>query len=108
MLGESHLPDDGAELPQPDAVLDLSDSGAEADFTSPLLISVIKSLLGEMQPGQVLEVRARTSTGQVDLAALCRRVGCIRLDVEEEANWIYLFFRKERKATRPSKPSASF
>ncbi|HEY0069928.1 MAG TPA: sulfurtransferase TusA family protein [Chloroflexia bacterium] len=85
-----------AELPLPDAVLEVSTKDADSGFICASLTPLIKSKLREMEGGQVLEVHVDDPAARLDIPAWSRLSGNTLLRVvEEDAERTRFYLRKK-------------
>ena len=84
-------------LPQPDAVLEMTQVSAAEGAMCALLTPAIKAKLREMAGGQVLEIRVNDPTAREDIASWCRLSGHDLLAaIEESPALLRVFVRKKQ------------
>lgn len=82
--------------PARDALLEFYPQGSDTASTCALLTPMIKSKLGGMQSGQVLEVRVNDPAAQGDVEAWSRMTGNPLLKMVEDEGPILRFFVKKK------------
>ncbi|HEX6544532.1 MAG TPA: sulfurtransferase TusA family protein [Ktedonobacterales bacterium] len=84
-------------LPQPGAVLDMTQVPAAQGAMCALLTPAIKAKLREMAGGQVLEIRVNDPTAREDIASWCRLSGHELLaGIEDSPQLLRMFVRKKQ------------
>lgn len=85
-------------LPQPDAVLEMTQVSAAEGAMCALLTPAIKAKLREMAGGQVLEIRVNDPTAREDIASWCRLSGHELLAANEESPELLRVFVRKKQA----------
>ncbi len=88
-------PEAGGQEPVRDALLEFYPGASDAVSTCALLTPMIKSKLGEMRSGQVLEVRVDDRTARGDIEAWCRLSGNALLKMVDEGQVLRFFVKKK-------------
>ncbi len=83
-------------LPTAQALLEMKVESESAGSTCALLTPAIKTRLGELDSGQVLEVRVNDSTAREDIAAWCRLSGNELLAMTDEGHQGLRFFLRKK------------
>jgi tRNA 2-thiouridine synthesizing protein A len=95
----SDLPDN-EDPPNAEAVLEMlttAETAAAEGATCAVLTPAIKAKLGDLAPGQVLEVRVNDPTARDDIASWCRLSGHELLTViEEPPSLLRAYVRKKQ------------
>jgi TusA-related sulfurtransferase len=95
MSDHEHTKADAA-LPRADALLEVKTGSENRASTCALLTPAIKARLGELEPGQVLEVRVDDETAREDIASWCRLSGNVLLAAKDEGRQGMRFFVRRK------------
>ena len=92
----AEAPQAGEQDPARDGLLEFFPEGSDTASTCALLTPMIKSKLGELQSGQVLEVRVNDPQARGDIEAWSRLSGNALLKVVDDEGQILRFFVKKK------------